>query len=426
MAIRFNRNVVQPRTVELRLSDKQVEIYLRDYSHVRQLKDVQRSLYLRFNAKRTGGTWWLMQYKNGRQYPHRIGRYPTTNCKDVKRLVSEATVQIERENVVSFRKFETVDQLLDWHVKRQVKLKRSSKERLANIKSMADRHLLSIFHGEPVMSLDSHTIDDELIQPMFEEGYSVSYVKAMFNLLKSAYATARELKHLTINPIAEVKFKQFFPQNFSITKAQVRECRLSTDRVPDVLERLEQAEPHTRLLVMMMLGHGSRIGETRKARWSNISFTLKRWTIPASDAKSKVEMIYPLSDSMVELLYSYKEWQLDLGYKGDFVFPVSLRQKSAAYGALANEWVRSVADGWSGHDLRKRARSVWADLGIDYLVSEALLNHAKGNLDLVYIHTHIDLKKKEAVETYHDWLKNCWRTCFRPVSIESEIIQKAI
>ncbi|WED23090.1 site-specific integrase [Vibrio sp. JC009] len=423
--VRFNDNVHFARTVRCKISDAQIRKYAKD-PRVAQLKDERRSLYLRFNAGRTGGTWWLMLYRDGKQFQHRIGRYPTTKAKDIEELVSAATVSIELDNVVNFQRFETVDQLLDWHVSRQFKLGNSSKERLANIKSMAERHLMGVFHGEPVMSMDASVVDEELIQPMFEAGYSLSYVKAMFNLLKAAYATARELKHLTINPLAEVKFKQFFPDNFSITKAQVRECRLPADQIPEVLEQIEKVDAPVRVLVMMLLGHGSRIGETRKAKWSDISFTLKRWTIPKGDTKSRVEMVYPLSESMAELLQSYKEWQKELGYKGDYLFPVSLRQNVPIYSQIANQWVKSVSTTWRGHDLRKRARSVWNDLGIDYIVGESLLNHAKGGLDLVYIHSHMELQKKEAISTYHQWLKNCWRTCFTPVSIDHQIINEAI
>ncbi|AQM21499.1 site-specific integrase [Vibrio anguillarum] len=426
MGIRFNANAHAQLTVSLRISDAQIRKYLRD-PRVRQLKDVRGSLYLRFNASRTGGTWWLYQYKNGEQFPYRIGTYPTTQAKDVMDLVSATTVQIAKNNVVNFRRFETVDQLIDWHVTRQFKLGNSSKERLANIKSMANRHLMGIFHGEPIMTLDAELIDEELIQPMFDAGLSLSYVKAMFNLLKSAYTTAKRLKHIGVNPLADVRFRDFFPDNFSITKAQVRGCRLATDQVPDVLMALDFADNPTRLLVMMMLGHGSRIGETRKAKWCNVSFSTKCWTIPSGDAKTRQAMVYPLSDSMIELLQSYRDWQAELGYKGEYVFPVDLRSSSGIYGALASNLVKSISKGdWSGHDLRKRARSIWADLGIDYMVAETLLNHAKGKLDLAYIHTHIELQKKEAVYRYHEWLKSCWRTCFRPVSTDQQIIKKAI
>ncbi|MGF1683461.1 hypothetical protein L4D78_19690, partial [Photobacterium minamisatsumaniensis] len=54
-------------------------------------------------------------------------------------------------------------------------------------------------------------------------------------------------------------------------------CRLSVDAIPSVLQSFDEQKPPVRMLIMMMFCHGSRIGETRKARWSNISFTRKQW-----------------------------------------------------------------------------------------------------------------------------------------------------
>ncbi|OBU32036.1 hypothetical protein [Photobacterium kishitanii] len=82
----------------------------------------------------------------------------------------------------------------------------------------------------------------------------------------------------------------------------------------------------------------------------------------------------------------------------------------------------STKKAWSAHDLRKRARSIWAELGVDYIVCEYLLNHARDKLDQAYIHTHMELQKKEALETYHKWLKKDGV----PVSIQNLIIDKPL
>ncbi|MDX1301833.1 hypothetical protein [Photobacterium sp.] len=118
-----------------------------------------------------------------------------------------------------------------------------------------------------------------------------------------------------------------------------------------------------------------------------------------------------------KLLRSYREWQIELGYRSDSVFPVSKHSNKPIYGAKASDWIRAIAKKeWAAHDLRKRARTVWAELGVDYIVGEALLNHARDKLDQAYIHTHMEKQKREALEAYHNWLKNCWCNCFTPVS----------
>jgi hypothetical protein len=85
--------------------------------------------------------------------------------------------------------------------------------------------------------------------------------------------------------------------------------------------------------------------------------------------------------------------------------------------------VRGVSKkAWSAHDLRKRALSIWAELGVDYIVCKSLLNHARDKLDQAYIHTHMELQKKEVLETYHKWLKKDGV----PVSIQNQIIDKLL
>lgn len=406
--IRMNQNVFFNSTVTVRISDAQIRKHMPDRM-VSELKDERCSLYLRYNAARTGGTWWLRRYARGKELKVRIGHYPTTLSKDVMRLMSAATVNMAQGDAVACHRFETVDQLIDWHVKRECSKGLSSRERLNNLKSMVECHLFGMFHAVPLIQLNHDRIDTILMKPMFNDGYSVSYVRSMFNLLKTAFRTAYKLKHITVNPIADIQFKHFFHENYSITKAQLKGCRLNADQLPDVLRSAKAAQWPMRMLVLMMLGHGSRIGETRRAKWCDISFTMKRWTIPKQETKNGEEMVYPLSNWMTELLCSYQMWQIKSGYDGDYLFPVSMKVNKPVYGSLASQWVGCISGGqWSAHDLRKRARSIWLDIGIDYIVCEALLNHARDKLDQAYIHTHMEIQKLDAINRYHEWLKKHW------------------
>ncbi|MGL4508359.1 MAG: hypothetical protein ACRCUF_21770, partial [Aeromonas sobria] len=71
----------------------------------------------------------------------------------------------------------------------------------------------------------------------------------------------------------------------------------------------------------------------------------------------------------------------------------------------ANELFQVISEkAWTSHDLRKLARTVWADLGVDYIVGELLLNHTLKDLDATYIHTAMAVQKREALACYHDWL----------------------
>jgi integrase len=415
--IRLNQQALFSSTISLKISDAQIKKHLRD-PRVRQLKDVRCSLYLKFNKARTGGTWVLMEYKKGNQLGHRIGKYPATQAKHIMDLVSIASQRIAAGEKAECSGFETVDQLINWHVEREFKLHRSTTQRLQNLKSMAEQHVRCMFEGWPVMKLCHQTVDKQLIQPMFQQGYSLSYVRANFNLMKTAYSAAKKVKEITVNPMSDVRFKDFFGETFSISAGQVRGCRFNTDQLPETLMATQKADPDKRLLLTLIIAHGTRIGETRKASWEYIDLTQKRWTIPAEDTKNGKPVVYPLTDGMVELLRSYQEWQAVQGYQTGMLFPLSKRSRKPIHSTTASTWVRDISKRkWSAHDLRKRARTIWLELGIDYIVCEALLNHARDKLDQVYIHTHMELQKKDALKTYHQWLNSCWHNWLLPISI---------
>ncbi|MNN24014.1 hypothetical protein D3C81_1374280 [compost metagenome] len=86
-----------------------------------------------------------------------------------------------------------------------------------------------------------------------------------------------------------------------------------------------------------------------------------------------------------------------------FLFPgvkgrcLAARQASECYQRLGN-------GEWTGHDLRKAARTGWADLDVNFLVAEALLNHALKGVSAAYIHTELRTLKRTALERWHAWL----------------------
>lgn len=183
-------------------------------------------------------------------------------------------------------------------------------------------------------------------------------------------------------------------------------ARLRGDDLPtllqDLTERIERA-PLESMLALMMLCHGTRLGETRQARWKNLNLTTRQWFIPAPDTKTKAEHTLPLTAQACALIERYRTMQQTAGYQGPLLFPgrsgtpISATNASTLFAGLAK-------GSWSSHDLRKVARTAWADLGVDYMVGEMLLNHAMKDLDATYIHTTAEGMKRKALETWHDHL----------------------
>ncbi len=69
-------------------------------------------------------------------------------------------------------------------------------------------------------------------------------------------------------------------------------------------DRFESA-PGDAMLALMMLCHGTRIGETRQSRWADIALPEREWFIPAEHTKTKTELRVPLTDQVCSLLQPY-------------------------------------------------------------------------------------------------------------------------
>ncbi|OEE41828.1 integrase [Vibrio anguillarum] len=409
MGIRFNTNVKVTSTVRCKISDAQIRKHMRD-PRVKQLKDERYSLYLRFTKDRNKGSWVYMEYRGGVQKSHTLGRYPSLSAAHVFDVLHVYVADLATGKRSVFNEFKTVDELLCWYLQAETTDKFLAHNRLVSLKSMCEKHLIPNMHGVLISELDHRVIEKRLMKVLRGELYSPSYLRTLFQTLKAAFNKAKKLRFLGVNPLDGMKFTDFVK-----AKIDVKGCALRPGDATGLLGALCLAEPFTRVLGLMMLAHGSRIGETRQAKWRHICFKTKQWTIPKHYTKTKREMVYPLTTEIIVMLREFKEWQLVNNYKGNNVFPLNKRDQQPIHASRASELIRNVSKGeWSAHDLRKLARTVWADIGVDYLVAETLLNHAKGKLDQAYIHTHIELQKSAALNTYHLWLKKCWRTCLSP------------
>ncbi|AIU66986.1 site-specific integrase [Vibrio coralliilyticus] len=407
MGIRLNSNALVAQTVKCKISDAKIRQYAK-VPGIRQLKDERYSLYLRYSKDRSKGSWVYMEYRGGKQKGHTIGKYPNLSSVHVFDVLNVYVADLATGKRSVFNEFDTVDELLHWYLDYEMGAQILDRARLLAIKSMCEKHLIYNLEGVKIAELDHRVMEKRLMKVLRESHYSPSYMRTLFQTVKVAFNKAKQLRFLGSNPLSNMRFTDFVK-----AKVEVKGCKLRPGDTPWVVESFHSSGPFARMLCLMMVAHGTRIGETRQAKWRHICFATKRWTIPKQYTKTKKEIVYPLTDEMVVLLRAFKEWQLANYYKGNNVFPLTKRDKQAIHATKASEMVREISKGqWSAHDLRKLARTVWADLGVDYLVAETLLNHAKGKLDQAYIHTHMELQKLSALKTYHSWLKNCWRSCF--------------
>jgi integrase len=367
---------------------------------VRQLRD-HRYPELRFRystSDRSKGAWHVVvRGKWGK-----AGNYPGINAKLMQStlpaiLARRSADPTAASTTTSWR---TVGDLLTWYADRMSRDRGLSAKRKASSQSALRCHLVPRLADLELAQLDRASLDRLLMWPM-QERYELSFVRSVYGVLAVAFRQAMRLSLIGINPMAELKYTDFVQ-----TRIKPKPARLRGDDLPkllqDLAERIERA-PLESMLALMMLCHGTRLGETRQARWKNLNLITRQWFIPAPDTKTKAEHTLPLTVQACALIERYRTIQQAGGYQGPFLFPG--RAGGAISTTMASTLFKGMSKGeWSSHDLRKVARTAWADLGVDYMVGEMLLNHAMKDLDATYIHTTAEGMKRKALETWHDHL----------------------
>lgn len=297
--------------------------------------------------------------------------------------------------------FRTVGQVLTWWLGRLEKNRSVSASYRDTLGSLLRRHVIPALGKVPVKKLSRSMVDDDLIWPMQADGLSPHTAHKALQGLQAALKLADKQRRIKANPLASVCWADFWTG-----KLQPRAAGLLPMDVQRVLPAMCQAlerDPVAGMLALMMLAHGTRIGETCRARWQHISLPDRIWVLPTQNTKTDAELVVPLTDQVCALLTRYRELQHPARRGSPWVFamangePVSDSQASAMFRELSQRQ-------WRSHDLRKVARTCWAELGVDYLVGELMLNHAMGKIASTYIKTGVDQARRDALERWHTWL----------------------
>ncbi|MDR2309310.1 MAG: site-specific integrase [Paucimonas sp.] len=385
-------------TREVKFSEAEVRRQAADKA-VRDLRDSRHpGLYLRFWITRERGTWHLVRGK--KWVP--VARWPDLSVAAVIAELPALRRRLLRDPATApvASGMGTVGQLLDWYGDRMARDRSLSVKRKAGARSAIAQHLKPRLADLALTDVSADSLDQQLMWPA-QADVSLSYLRQMFALLLTAFRQALKLGLIDGNPMAGMRFNDF-------TKAKIlpKAARLRDVQLPELMQQLAQAfdsTPGDAMLALMMLAYGARIGETRMARWADVSLAAAEWFIPAANTKTRTEHRLPLTAQLQALLTRYRAIQQAQGYQGAYLFPsrrglpLSETQASAVFTRLGQ-------GAWTSHDLRKVSRSTWTDLGIDGHIGEMLLNHSLGKIASTYIHTQAMQQRRAALEKWHAWL----------------------
>ncbi len=351
-------------------------------------------------SDRGRGSWYLRHQSKWQKF----AEWPQIPSRVALQLLQEARERLAGGSSVAVDRFATVGDLLRWYGDRVAKDRSLTAKRKAAVKTMIDAQLLPRTAAMSIADVSRDTVDRSLMWPL-QESLSTSYVRSVLRVLQMAFSQAHRLEIVGVNPMAGLKFTDFVQAKIKPKPSQLRMLDLNdlVERLADCFsERIELG-----MMALMMLCHGTRIGETRNAQWRHICLTQRVWVIPSENTKTRSEHVLPLTEQVCALLRIYREELRVSGRESDSLFTDRMTGK-AMNESTAFAGFRWISGGkWSSHDLRKLARTGWVEIGVDYLIGEMLLNHAVGFSAETYINTSAENLKLDALTRWHDRLDEC-------------------
>lgn len=167
-------------------------------------------------------------------------------------------------------------------------------------------------------------------------------------------------------------------------KEKPRDRYLSNAEIPAFWNACEGVgEPYGELFRFLLLT-GQRLSEATGITWDEIDLVEKIWRIPARRTKTNVETIIPLSRQAMSILEARPRFSAGPHiFSSDGRFPILNHSRARAQ--LAKAFTKEIetaseckVEPFTPHDLRRTARTGFAQLGVDRDVAEQILNHSPG------------------------------------------------
>ena len=384
-------------------------------------------------VKPSGSRHWYLKYRiSGKESRIALGAYPAISQSDARQqregirkmlALNINPVQqraAERGSRTPDKAFKNV--ALAWH-KSNRKWSQNTADRLL---ASLNNHIFPVIGNLPVSELKPrHFID--LLKGIEEKG-----------LLEVASRTRQHLSNIMRHAVHQELIDTNPAANLGgVTTPPVRRHypALPLERLPELLERIgayHQGRELTRHAVLLMLHVFIRSSELRFARWSEIDFTNRVWTIPATrepiigvrysgrGAKMRMPHIVPLSEQSIAILKQIK----DITGNNELIFPGDHNPYKPMCENTVNKALRVMGYDTKkdicGHGFRAMACSALMESGLwaKEAVERQMSHQERNTVRMAYIHKAEHLEARKAMmQWWSDYLEACRESYAPPYTI---------
>lgn len=384
-------------------------------------------------VKPGGSHLWYLKYRiNGKESRIALGAYPAVSLSDARQQregirkmlalnINPAQQRAaERGSRMPEKMFKTV--ALAWHSSNKKWSQNTADRLLASL----NNHIFPVIGHLSVSELKPrHFID--LLKGIEEKG-----------LLEVASRTRQHLSNIMRHAVHQELIDTNPAANLGgVTTPPVRRHypALPLERLPELLERIgayHQGRELTRHAVLLMLHVFIRSSELRFARWSEIDFTNRVWTIPPTrepiigvrysgrGAKMRMPHIVPLSEQSIAILKQIK----DITGNNEPIFPGDHNPYKPMCENTVNKALRVMGYDTKkdicGHGFRAMACSALMESGLwaKDAVERQMSHQERNTVRMAYIHKAEHLEARKAMmQWWSDYLEACRESYAPPYTI---------
>lgn len=337
---------------------------------------------LQFRVKPNGSKLWQLRYTNPfTKKPSLMGfgSYPAVSLAEARKLRQSAKELLAKglspkdERDTQQRLSDKANKNTFEHIASQwfkIKKTQVSADYAINTWRSIELHLFPELGKAPLNKLTAPKVID-VIRPVSAKG-SLETVRRLCQRINEIMVFAVNTGLVHDNPLAGIK------KAFEVPKKRHMPT-LKPDELPELMSALNTASIKiiTRCLIEWQLHTMCRPKESAGARWEEINFTDKLWSIPAERMKMKRAHTIPLTPQTIALL----EFIKPISGNREFLFPADRNPRKHANESTANVAIRRM--GFKGrlvaHGLRALASTTLNEQGFDGDVIESCLSHIDSN-----------------------------------------------
>ena len=337
---------------------------------------------LKLRIKPNGSKSWLFNYLkpiNNKRTNLSLGMYPALSLATARKMTLNANellaqgIDPQDERKKQLQEHKAVNQHTFYNVAKEwfvIKKDDITPDYADDIWRSLDLHVFPILANVPVREITAPQVI-ELLKPIEAKG-SLETVKRLSQRMNEVMNFATNCGLIHANPLTGIRaaFKKPKKENMAALKPA---------ELPELMRAIANAsiKRTTRCLIEWQLHTMTRPSEAAGARWDEINWDEKVWTIPAERMKKRRDHRIPLTEQMIDLLEVIKPIS---GHR-EFIFPSDRDPKKPCNSQTANMALKRM--GFAGrlvsHGLRSLASTTLNEQSFDRDLIEAALAHVDDN-----------------------------------------------